>query len=202
VLAKTSFIIFFIVVFHSCKNKQRHNIATSTPNVVIILPYNDLDSNVINKTFMALKKQLPNMILHSPIELPVAAFYKPRNRYRADSLIQYQGKLMGADTVVLGMTSKDISTTKNDIKDWGVMGLGFCPGNACVVSSFRLLPKDRQAQFYKVAIHELGHTQGLSHCPTVSCFMRDAEGENPLNEETGFCTSCKTFLKNKGWLLN
>jgi archaemetzincin len=56
-------------------------------------------------------------------------------------------------------------------------------------------------QFYKVAIHELGHTQGLPHCENKTCYMRDAEGGNPLEEEVDFCKTCKMFLKNRGWVL-
>lgn len=79
------------------------------------------------------------------------------------------------------------------------MGLGYCPGNACVVSTFRLARNNTATQFYKVAIHELGHTQGLPHCKNKTCYMRDAEGGNPLDEETGFCAPCTTILRNKGW---
>jgi archaemetzincin len=196
------FWVLLLFTFFSCTYKQQNKIIPNNPSTIVILPYKDLDTNIINTTFAAIQKQLPNIILHKAIAIPNAAYYIQRNRYRADTLIKLQSKLVGADTVVIGMTSKDISTTKNNIKDWGVMGLGYCPGNACVVSSYRLSPKDKLAQFYKVAIHELGHTQGLPHCPNISCFMRDAEGGNPLNEETAFCTACKKFLQNKGWLLN
>lgn len=55
--------------------------------------------------------------------------------------------------------------------------------------------------FPKAYIHELGHTQGLPHCPIKNCFMRDAEGKDVLNEETGFCKSCKTVLIRHGWNL-
>lgn len=95
----------------------------------------------------------------------------------------------------------DISTSKGEIKDWGVMGLGYCPGKSCVASSFRLSAQKRQQQFFKVAIHELGHTQGLAHCANKTCLMRDAEGSNYLNEETGFCENCKAVLVKKGWKL-
>ncbi|MFB9845298.1 hypothetical protein [Mucilaginibacter ginsenosidivorans] len=106
-----------------------------------------------------------------------------------------------ADTVVIGLTDKDISTRKGSINDWGIMGLGFQPGNACVISTFRLSKERRMDQFYKLALHELGHTQGLPHCNKRTCLMRDAEGGNHLDEETGFCESCRSFLKSKGWLL-
>jgi archaemetzincin len=82
------------------------------------------------------------------------------------------------------------------------MGLGKCPGKACVASSYRLSNNERLSQLFKVSIHELGHTQGLPHCEVKVCFMRDAEGRNPTNEEKGFCPRCKTFLKAKGWNFN
>jgi archaemetzincin len=57
------------------------------------------------------------------------------------------------------------------------------------------------SQFYKVAIHELGHTQGLPHCPNHSCYMRDVEGGNPTDEEDDFCFLCREYLVRHGWRL-
>jgi archaemetzincin len=151
--------------------------------------------------FAQIKMIDPLTIIRPAIPLPSSAYYTPRARYRADTIISYLSRHIGADTVIIGITDQDISTSKGKIPDWGVMGLGYCPGNACVVSTFRLSQKNLSSQFYKVAVHELGHTQGLPHCPEKTCFMRDAEGGNPVNEETGFCQSCKSFLKNKGWNL-
>lgn len=133
--------------------------------------------------------------------LPDAAFYAPRNRYRADSILRMLGAGGHSDTVIVGLLSEDISTTKGAHADWGIMGLGYRPGPACVVSSFRLRKSRKADQFYKVVIHELGHTQGLPHCPDKTCFMRDAEGGNPLDDEHHFCTACAAFLRLKGWKL-
>lgn len=101
--------------------------------------------------------------------------------------------------MTIGLTSKDISAARGKIRDFGIMGLGYRPGKACVASKYRLSRENTDEQFYKVAIHELGHTQGLPHCPEKMCFMRDAEGKNPTDEETDFCRKCKTFLINKNW---
>ena len=127
------------------------------------------------------------------------AYYPKRNRYRADSLINFLSKHTPDGHITIGLTTKDISTTKGAIADWGVMGLGFCPGKACIVSTFRLSKDQKLMQLFKVAIHELGHTQGLPHCSVKTCFMRDAEGRNPTNEEKEFCPTCKAFLISKGW---
>ena len=129
------------------------------------------------------------------------AYYPVRNRYRADSLIRYLSQSDSRDTILIGITNKDISTSKNQIRDWGVMGLGYRPGDACVISTYRLSKADLDSQLYKVAIHELGHTQGLSHCKDKTCFMRDADGGNPLGEEKDFCPDCKSTLRSKGWWL-
>ena len=51
-----------------------------------------------------------------------------------------------------------------------------------LASSFRLNTKKQNEQFYKIAIHEL-IILGLKHCPDKTCFMSDAEGKNPTNEE-------------------
>jgi archaemetzincin len=46
---------------------------------------------------------------------------------------------------VLGLTAADISTTKGEIVDWGVMGLGSLDGTAGVISSFRCRTARRAA---------------------------------------------------------
>ncbi|MGZ3776519.1 MAG: hypothetical protein ACXVI9_02695 [Mucilaginibacter sp.] len=172
------------------------------PNrVFVIQPFADIPLSRVNAIYDSLKKINPKTILKTAIALPPAAFYSPRNRYRADSIINYLNRFASADTVIIGLTNKDISTTKGEIADWGVMGLGFQPGNACVISTFRLSKTLLSDQFYKLSLHELAHTQDLPHCKNKTCIMRDAEGGNHLDEETGFCQSCKSFLKSKGWLL-
>jgi len=169
--------------------------------VFVVQPFTDLPSSQAKQIYEMLKEINPKTILRKAIALPATAFYQQRNRYRADSIINYLNRFASADTVIIGLTSKDISTTKGNTMDWGVMGLGFQPGNACVVSTFRLSKAKASSQFYKIALHELGHTQGLPHCKNKTCFMRDAEGGNHFDEETGFCQSCKSFLKSKGWQL-
>jgi len=170
--------------------------------VIKIQPYSDFSEKLTNNLFEQLKKLYPYVELNEPIPLPKQAYYAPRNRYKADTLIRYLWKNSKSYINTIGLTSKDISTTKDNISDWGIMGLGYMPGNACVVSTFRLDKKNIQEQLYKVAIHELGHTQGLKHCPDKSCFMRDAEGKNHTNEEKYFCPECKTVLVKKGWVFN
>jgi len=169
--------------------------------VFVLQPFAGISSSEVNTLYEKLKTIIPKTILRPTVTLPGNAFYAARNRYRADTIISYLNRFGSVDTVIIGLTNQDISTSKDKIADWGVMGLGLQPGNACVISTFRLSKVNLSDQLYKTALHELGHTQGLPHCKNKGCFMRDAGGGNHLDEETGFCQSCKSFLKSKGWLL-
>lgn len=197
--------IFFALLLlpaFSCMYKKKENkVVTTTATTFIVQPFNGIDSNDVNYVSAELRKIIPTLKVNAVQPIPSIAYYEPRGRYRADSIIRILSGSVNQNEVVIGLTMFDISTSKGEIKDWGVMGLGYCPGKACVASSFRLSPQNRQQQFFKVAIHELGHTQGLAHCANKTCLMRDAEGSNHLDEETGFCEKCKAVLVKKGWKL-
>ncbi|SHM59822.1 Zn-dependent protease [Flavobacterium chilense] len=200
---KYYFLVFLFVII-SCTNRNNENVnifQKSNQKVIVIQPLGSFKAEEAKKVFVEIKTINPNVVLRSNISFPENSFYKPRNRYRADSIIKKLKNTIGEDSVIVGLSHSDISTTKNTIKDWGVMGLGYCPGKACVVSDFRLHVKNKNQQFYKLVLHELGHTAGLPHCAVKTCLMRDAEGGNPLDEEKDFCNNCKSFLKGKGWRL-
>lgn len=185
------------LIFGQCSEKK--NIVEQPEKVILIQPFKDMSDNDVEFISQKIKEVYPNVKILEPIELPSHTYYKPRNRYRADTLIRYLAGRTEANFVTLGLTSRDISTTKGKVSDFGVMGLGFRPGKSCVASSFRLDKNRKNEQHFKVAIHELGHTQGLKHCPIKTCYMRDAEGKNPTDEEIEFCEKCRKFLKEKNW---
>lgn len=194
--AKT--VLLLIAVLFSFLLSCNRNAAEAN-RIIVIQPFEGFNPTLSKTIYKEISDLHSSVILRPTIALPQEAYYTPRKRYRAEVLLRHLSKLGSVDTVVIGLTHKDISTTKGNVHDWGILGLGYCPGPACVVSTFRLAKTNLHEQFYKVALHELGHTQGLPHCPERTCFMRDAEGGNPLNEETGFCASCMSFLESKGW---
>lgn len=166
----------------------------------LIIPLGNISNSVVDHIFNNLKNIIPNTKVLTREPLPGSAYNSARNRYRADSLIAWLGRRANQNEVYIGVTTTDISTTNKErgVNDWGVMGLGFCPGNACVISNYRLKDKSPKNVF-KVVIHEVGHTSGLSHCPIKTCYMRDAKGGDHTSEETGFCNKCLAFLTSKGW---
>lgn len=133
------------------------------------------------------------------IPLPKSAWYAPRARYRADTLLDHLHETAGPKPpVVIGITEKDISCTKDEHVDWGIFGLGELDGRTCIVSTFRLGArgadeKKLRERLRKVAIHEVGHVTGLPHCPKAGCVMQDAEASiETVDRESGAsCEECK-----------
>ena len=76
-------------------------------------------------------------------------------------------------------------------------------GTACVLSTYRLNPEtgirggmqaavERTA---KEALHELGHTFGLRHCPDTGCFMHYCRGEQDVDRKSADpCRYCRVLL--------
>jgi archaemetzincin len=139
------------------------------------------------------------------VKLPKRAYYPPRKRYRAEKLLDFLEERAPADAHrILGLTGVDISTTKGKYQDWGILGLASIDGPACVISMFRCKKgargkKHARIRFGKVAVHEIGHTLGLPHCPTYGCLMEDARGKvSTVDREYDFCFKCRAELKRRG----
>jgi archaemetzincin len=190
----------------SC-NKAVSKINTKDKRVVVgILPLEYKKGNDLIALKDSLEKNLSIRVhILRNKELIQSHFVNIKSpRYRADSIIRWIRRTK-PDTIdyMIGITPKDISTTKKDkegnikkpesrYKDWGVFGLGFRPGNACVVSTYRLGNKKLE-RLSKVGMHELGHNFGLKHCDfNNTCVMQDAvETIKTVDRARAkFCSNC------------
>ncbi|HVE83806.1 MAG TPA: matrixin family metalloprotease, partial [Myxococcales bacterium] len=154
----------------------------STPPVVAVVPLGEVD----DATLQAVKA---GVLAHARVEvridparpLPPEAYYPPRKRWRAEKILD----ALDADPPrgawkVIAVTAAEISTTKGDIKDWGIGGLGNIGGLSCVVSTFLVKKHSRRPDQYarrmaELGVHEFGHTLGLDHCSVPRCVMSDAQ---------------------------
>jgi archaemetzincin len=173
-------------------------------NVIIgVQPLGDVPEEFLHVIFQGIDSVYNTRVVFAwPIDMPSDAFYEPRARYRAEKLLDHLNACGdSACTKVVGITTHDISTTKEPYDDWGIFGLAGLGGFSCVVSTYRLgygkvVQKKFNERLIKVINHELGHTFGLHHCLTKTCLMEDARGMmKTVDDETGvFCPQCRRFL--------
>ncbi len=112
IFSKILFFLAFIFIFlFSCQqivNKKR---------VIVVQPFSDFSPALTEFIYQKLKTINPKTEIRKPIELPSEAYYKPRNRYKAQSIIDYLSKKGSRDTVIIALSHKDISITKPDGQD-------------------------------------------------------------------------------------
>ncbi len=173
--------------------------------LIAIQPLGKISEKIIESVTAGIKKAYSVDTVVLPVKkLPESAWYKPRKRYRAEKILDYLNVIADEKhTKIVGLTAKDISTTKGDIYDWGIFGLGSLGGKPCVISTFRLRRGKVSYNFFinrviKVVNHEIGHTFGLPHCLNYGCLMEDAKGTiKTVDRETGiFCDECRKQLKD------
>lgn len=165
---------------------------------IVIQPYENVSQEYIKYLDSGIRKVYPVVEIGLPRKLPKKAEHK--GRYCADTLLIDLYRYSN-NKDYLGVTEKDIFSEKNGNPYWGIFGLGNCPGRSCVISPYRLAKGKKKEQLLTTAYHELGHTFGLDHCPTLYCIMEDAKGKNTMQKEKDFCPKCKSYLVSKGWTL-
>lgn len=162
--------------------------AQAKPKIGLVY-FSQVDKQLEEKIKLGIESTYNCIIIpYRNISLPQTAFYPPRNRYRAEKILDYL-KTISSYKNTIGLTTKDISTTKDQYLDWGVMGLG--TNSLCVVSTYRLGGSYERA--VKVAIHEVGHCLKLPHCSNTLCVMTAGDGtaKNLDKSSRYLCNSCK-----------
>jgi archaemetzincin len=210
-----SMVIFLLL---SCESNQKisHKKKTKQSFIIALQPFTDANQENI----LLIQKAITTFYHYKTIILPAvappkSAFIQLKTpRYRADSLLLFLWKNC-PDSIshIIGIASFDISITKRDslgnIKkpiekytDFGIYGLGYCPGKSCIISYNRLQHKNEvltKTRITKVVLHELGHNFGLPHCPINACLMQDAKESMKTidKEKLELCITCKMKLEDK-----
>lgn len=193
-------VIASLTILYILQFAGNRNTPDSSIKVIVIQPYGDFPARLVKLAEEGIKQKY-NLVVKILPNTPLmqSAWYSARQRYVADSLLlDLKRRLPQGAYKIIGLTSKDISTQKEEIKNYGVMGLGFLGGKSCVVSTFRLHKNSASEKlfverFIKVILHEIGHTLGLDHCPTAKCIMQDCKGTMKTidTESPDLCTNCQ-----------
>ena len=180
----------------------------AAPTRIYILPVGKVAREEIRTIDRALSAFFPIETKLLPvIELPRSAYYRPRNRYRADKLLDHVEslKLPEDGRTILAVTAAPISITKGKIYDWGIIGYVAIGGQICAYSTYYVKrgvadPERARERIGKIAVHEFAHNLGLRHCKQRCCLMEDAQG-TPLTFDRvyDFCPRCRAQLEKAGW---
>lgn len=182
-------------------NPSAPGLSRAVFDTLYLLPATDADTATMAylQRHLADSFQIPVILLPTQ-PLPAFAWYAPRKRYWADSLLKWMRPIaQNSRCRWLLVTGSDISTTRKDHFNWGIMGLAYRPGRVAAVSDYRLQEHKRptgavRAALLKVALHELGHTVGNDHCQQPHCLMQDADGRDKTAQLSGFCNACRKRL--------
>jgi archaemetzincin len=169
---------------------------------VHLVPIGKVPQETLDETVKGLRSHAPvEPVVEQAQDFPAAARSSEKDRYRADPILGWLADLpIGKTGKIMGITESDIMTRKGSIPNWGILGLGSLDGRCSVLSTWRMkrkwenggapdwLVRDR---LWKTAVHELGHTLGLEHCPNVGCVMEDGKGTvKTTDREKELCPSC------------
>ena len=199
--------LFLSGMILSCRNEAHLPGSKASGHQIVLVPFKGADTGIVNEVQTRLRKRLNAEIrIAQQVYLPSSAYYEKRRRYVADSLLVFLKKYSNSRSEkVLGISAHDISTKKGQHANYGIMGLGYCPGESCVISSFRVKRSSRNKEHFTrrmtvLALHELGHTYSLPHCKNDPCLMRDAEGKMNLDNGESYCDDCSFYLRLRGIL--
>jgi archaemetzincin len=155
-----------------------------------LLPFHGMDEHDLTVLATQLAEKGFACTLLPEAEIPAESFDPIRRQYRAERLLEAtRSAVLGR---VLGLVDRDLYGEGLNF----VFGMADNPGLAAVISPIR------QDRMVKEAVHELGHTLGLPHCPRPSCVMHFSISLADTDRKgAGFCPQCRSRLAALGFSL-
>ena len=127
---------------------------------------------------------------------PGYAFNQVRNQYDSKRILQSLVPLCGDNHWLIGVTGVDLYVS---ILKY-VFGIAQIKGPCSIVSLYRLRPEFYEkpvdlplllSRLSKTALHELGHSVGLTHCRNRDCVMYSSVNiEDTDHKSIGYCPTC------------
>ncbi len=166
---------------------------------ILIIPIGAIDPEILDSVARVLRETYRRDIaLGESLPMPQKTYNARRKQYHSTKILKVlELQKPARDELLLGVIDKDCYVPE----------LNFVFGEADMLARIAViaLPRLRQ-EFYglepdkelfllrsaKEAIHELGHTCGLGHCPDPRCIMHFSNSLRDTDvKEPRFCDACR-----------
>lgn len=167
------------------------------------IPIGKIEKRILEKLSKDLVKVFGLSVrIAAPIDVPDWSFNKLRNQYQGEKILSELNRLEFFEAEkILGISQVDLYADDLNF----IFGQAEAPGKAALISMFRLRPKPSKKKlnnnlFYhrilKEAVHELGHTFSLSHCPDPRCVMHFSNNISDTDyKREKFCAKCEKLYQ-------
>lgn len=200
-----SLILIFAVLVSKCKEENRKIEKMKQDETVCLAALGEADKDILSFLQPELEKVFEKPVrIAEGLEPPDYAYNPKREQYHSSEILEKmkREKLEGCDRV-LGVGDVDMYVPSLNF----VFGEADFYDRVAVISLIRLrqayygLPEDDrlfQERALKEAVHELGHTYGLRHCPDPKCVMHFSNSLKDTDIKSHkFCPGCKAKLNQK-----
>lgn len=168
------------------------------PREVLLVPIGEVEADLLTWLTVELEAALGCLVtVGEPVPIPREGYDLHRRQYRGGAMLEALRAVSGPAERILGLADVDCYAP----------GLNFIFGQATLHGreAFVALPRLRQS-FYglpddpalfqqrvlKEAVHELGHTWGLGHCPDRYCVMHFSNTLRDTDVKgSTFCPRCR-----------
>ncbi|MEQ1799114.1 MAG: matrixin family metalloprotease [Lacibacter sp.] len=190
----------------TCRKASNFSLTKNKNQLIALQPLNNFNTSGIE----TIQKEIASfynrqVIVLEPKQLPEHFLTKETGLYSADSILKF---LSGIKTdrfaEIVGLIDQPLFTIKEESSmpyfDEKIFGMGYQPGNACIVSSARLQTNDTASYNHRlrnVIIHEIGHNLGLGHCTNEQCIMSKENGYFTKLDlgKADYCGECRKKIK-------
>lgn len=193
--------IVSLLLFSQCRRDNTLSLYKKPEQVIAFQPLNGYPVQEIQPLLDDLGSFYNKQVIVLPsIEIPRRWYNTEIEKYSADSIIMYLSGLRTERlTEIVGITHIPVFTIREDAErpyyDEAMIGMGYLPGNACVVSDSRFRWSDEathRRRLRNAIIHEIGHNMGLAHCANDDCSMSEK------NTGSDYCNACRGQLQSNG----
>lgn len=202
--------ITIIILVHACLSGGPSDVMAVKKTVarpdhsILLLPVGEVDNEVMELLRNRLTETFRcDVHIQDNLIIPPDAYNPQRRQYRSSRILDNLHKIFvpSRQEKYLAVTDVDLFVPQLNF----VFGEAELGGHFAIISltrlrqSFYQLQEDRALfleRTVKEAVHELGHTFGLRHCPEKECVMHFSNSLIDTDrKKADFCSRCRQLLE-------